>query len=83
MNSPLSSRAFWKDTHGTCEGRTCDGGAVSDLVITPLTRPFTQGDPRRYAPLPADCGYATYDMAYVMAGAIALWTMVPMPFGPR
>lgn len=70
VSSQATSSAFWKDTHGACEGVTSQTGAGPDSAITPKTLPFTQAYQKRYGLLPAYCGYSSYDLVYILGEAI-------------
>lgn len=71
VNDQASSTTFWKETHGAAEGTTAQAIAGPDSAITSETVPFTRAYEKRFGALPPYTGYATYDMVFVAADAIA------------
>jgi len=70
ISAQALSPTFWNDTNGAADGIPSLAVAISDVAVTPKTKPFAQAFKARFGTPPAYTGYTTYDDVYIIAEAI-------------
>ena len=70
ISAQALSPTFSADTNGAADGVPSLAVAMSEVAVTPKTKPFAQAFKAKFGNLPAYTGYTAYDEVHIIAEAI-------------